>query len=71
MNLELIGRIDVAIRDALSGIERQREFIEQFSSRGYDMGPALSLLSSLLLNLKRLERQRRDLVAAVQDVVTI
>ena len=71
MNLELLTEVDAAIRDALSGIERQRAVVEEFSARGRDVRHALSLLSSLLMNLKRLERQRRELAAEVQGVVAI
>ena len=45
MRLERLAVVDAAIREALVRIERQRDFVEDFSARGYDMRAPLSLLS--------------------------
>ena len=71
MNLESLAHIDAAIRDALGRIERQRNFVEDFASRGYDMRAPLSLLSCLLVNLRRLETQRRELTSDIEEVVGV
>ena len=71
MHLETLAHIDATIRDALARIERQRNFVEDFASRGYDMKAPLSLLSCLLVNLRRLEQQRFELVAEVEEVVHV
>ena len=71
MCLETLARIDVAIRDALARIERQRDFVQDFSERGYDMRAPLSLLSCLLVNLRQLERQRHELTAEVEEIVSV
>ena len=56
-----IADLDAAIRDGLVRIQRQRDYIEEFSVRGHDMKVAHILLSCLITNLKRLERQRHEL----------
>jgi hypothetical protein len=71
MCLETLVRIDAAIRDALARIERQRDFVQDFSERGYDMRAPLSLLSCLLVNLRQLERQRHELTAEVEEIVSV
>ena len=71
MCLETLARIDAAIRDALARIERQRDFVQDFSERGYDMRAPLSLLSCLLVNLRQLERQRHELTTEVEEIVSI
>ncbi|HEY5280479.1 MAG TPA: hypothetical protein VIJ67_12045 [Pseudolabrys sp.] len=71
MCLETLARIDAAIRDALARIERQRDFVQDFSERGYDMRAPLSLLSCLLVNLRQLERQRHELTAEVEEIVSV
>jgi hypothetical protein len=72
MHFETLAHVDAAIRDALTRIARQRDFIEEFAARGYDMRAPLSLLSCLLVNLRRLERQRRELAAQTgEDAVRI
>lgn len=71
MHLETLTHIDAAIREVLTRIARQRDFVEEFAAKGYDMRAPLSLLSSLLVNLRRLERQRRDLAAETEDVVGV
>jgi hypothetical protein len=71
MHLETLAHIDATIRDALARIERQRNFVEDFASRGYDVKAPLSLLSCLLVNLRRLERQRYELAADVEEVVHV
>jgi hypothetical protein len=71
MHLETLAHIDATIRDALARIERQRNFVEDFAARGYDMKAPLSLLSCLLVNLRRLEQQRYELVADVEEVVRV
>jgi hypothetical protein len=71
MHLETLAHIDAAIRDALARIERQRNFVEDFASRGYDMRAPLSLLSCLLVNLRRLERQRHAVTSEIEEVVGV
>ena len=71
MHLETLAHIDAAIRDALARIERQRSFVEDFAARGYDMKAPLSLLSCLLVNLRRLERQRHELTADIEEIVHV
>jgi hypothetical protein len=71
MHLETLAHIDTAIRDALARIERQRNFVEEFASRGYDMKAPLSLLSCLLVNLSHLERQRHELTADIEEIVHV
>ncbi|HXD45903.1 MAG TPA: hypothetical protein VN655_12275 [Pseudolabrys sp.] len=71
MSLEALAHIDAAIRDALARIDRQRHFVEDFASRGYDVRAPLSLLSCLLVNLRRLERQRHDIAAEIEEVVSV
>ena len=71
MHLETLAHIDAAIRDALARIERQRSFVEDFASRGYDMKAPLSLLSCLLVNLRSLERQRHELTADIEEIVHV
>ncbi len=71
MSLETLAHIDAAIRDALARIERQRSFVEDFGARGYDVRAPLSLLSCLLVNLRRLERQRHELSAEIEEVVSV
>lgn len=57
---QLVVNLEAAIRDVLVRIQRQRDFIDEFSARGYDVKAAHTLLSCLITNLKRLERQRRE-----------
>src|SRR6185312_996110 len=71
MHLETLAHIDATLRDALARIERQRNFVEEFASRGYDMKAPLSLLSCLLVNLRHLERQRYELTADVEEIVHV
>ena len=71
MHLETLAHIAAAIRDALARIERQRSFVEDFASRGYDMKAPLSLLSCLLVNLRSLERQRHELTADIEEIVHV
>ena len=71
MHLETLAHIDAAIRDALARIERQRNFVEDFAARGYDMKAPLSLLSCLLVNLRRLERQRYEITTSVEEIVGV
>ena len=71
MHLETLAHIDATIRDALARIERQRNFVEEFASRGYDMKAPLSLLSCLLVNLRSLERQRHELTADIEEIVHV
>lgn len=56
-----IADLDAAIRDALVRLQRQRDYIKEFSVRGHDMKAAHILLSCLITNLKGLERQRHEL----------
>ena len=60
MTEEQTAALDAAISDALVRIQSQRAYIVEFSARGYDMKAAQILLSCLLTNLARLERQRRE-----------
>ena len=53
-------QIETAIAEALAGIERQRQMIADFQARGYDVSAPLAFLSSLLVNLRRLEDRRRE-----------
>jgi hypothetical protein len=71
MQFETLAHVDAAIRDALARIARQRDFIEEFAAKGYDMRAPLSLLSCLLVNLRRLETQRHEMVAEIEDVVGV
>ena len=71
MRLERLAVVDAAIREALVRIERQRDFVEDFSARGYDMRAPLSLLSCLLVNLRSLENRRREIAAECEEIVGI
>jgi hypothetical protein len=71
MRLEHLAVLDAAIREALARIERQRDFVEDFAARGYDMRAPLSLLSCLLVNLRRLESRRRELAAETEEIVGV
>ena len=71
MSLEALAHIDAAIRDALARIDRQRSFVEDFAARGYDVRAPLSLLSCLLVNLRRLERRRHEITADIEEVVSV
>jgi hypothetical protein len=71
MYLDRLAQLDATIRDALERIERQRAFVADFHERGYDMRASLSLLSCLLVNLRRLEEQRRELTGMIDDVVPV
>ena len=71
MHLEKLAQIDGTIRDALARNERQREFVTDFHERGYDMRAPLSLLSCLLVNLRRLEDERRGVAEMIDDVVPV
>ena len=71
MRLERLAVVDAAIREALVRIERQRDFVEDFSARGYDIRAPLSLLSCLLVNLRSLENRRREIAAECEEIVGI
>jgi hypothetical protein len=71
MQFETLAEIDAAIRDACARIGRQRDFIEEITAKGYDVRPPLSLLACLLANLRRLEQQRRELAAEMDDIVQV
>jgi hypothetical protein len=71
MRLETLAHIDAAIREVLARIERQRNFVEDFAARGYDVRGPLSLLSSLLVNLRRLERERHAVAAEVEEIIVV
>jgi hypothetical protein len=58
MQTERLKQIETAIAEALARIDRQRQMIADFQGRGYDVRAPLTLLASLLLNLRRLEYQR-------------
>jgi hypothetical protein len=55
-----LRQIEAAIAEALMRIERQRQMIADFQSRGYDVRAPLTLLACLLVNLRRLEDKRRE-----------
>lgn len=57
---ERLTQIEAAIAEALARIERQRQMIAYFQARGYDVRAPLTLLSSLLVNLRGLEDKHRD-----------
>ena len=59
VHAETLSQIETAIAEALARIERQRQMIAEFHTRGYDVRAPLALLASLLLNLRRLEDARR------------
>jgi hypothetical protein len=59
MQTERLKQIDTTIAEALAHIDRQRQMIADFQARGYDVRAPLTLLASLLLNLRRLEDARR------------
>ena len=59
VHLDNLNQIETAIAEALTRIERQRQMIADFHARGYDVRAPLTLLASLLLNLRRLEDRRR------------
>jgi len=59
MQTERLKQIETAIAEALTRIDRQRQMIADFQARGYDVRAPLTLLASLLLNLRRLEDARR------------
>jgi hypothetical protein len=71
MGLEQLAFIDAAIRDAGMRIKRQQAFVAEFQSKGYDLRAALTLLSCMLINLRTLEQQRRDLLVRIEDVVAM
>jgi hypothetical protein len=60
VGLETLARIETAIGEAVGRIERQRQMIADFESRGYDVRAPLTLLGSLLVNLRMLEDKRRE-----------
>jgi hypothetical protein len=64
VHLDNLNQIETAIAEALARIERQRQMIADFHARGYDVRAPLTLLASLLLNLRRLEDRRREELAA-------
>jgi hypothetical protein len=68
---EQLTAVETAIREAAVRIERQQAFIAEFETRGYDLRAPLTLLSCLLVNLRTLEQQRRDLLVHTEDVVVI
>jgi hypothetical protein len=69
MAAEPTADFDAAIKDAVARIQRQREFVETFSARGYDMKAAITLLSCLITNQRRLERRRREVICQMDIVV--
>ena len=71
MRLERLAQLDATIREALARIERQRTFVADFHERGYDMRAPLSLLSCPLVNLRRLEDERRAVARMIDDVVPV
>ena len=67
--LDTLTQIEFAIAEAVGRIERQRQMIAEFQSRGYDVRAPLTLLACLLVNLRTLEDKRRDELRA--DAVAI
>ena len=58
--LERLAEIERAIAEAADRIERQRQLIGDFQSKGYNVTAPLTLLSCLLVNLRVLEDRRRQ-----------
>jgi hypothetical protein len=71
MRHEELAVIETAIQEASVRIKRQQAFIADFQSRGYDLRAPLMLLSCMLVNLRTLEKQRRDLLVRIEDVVAV
>jgi hypothetical protein len=71
MRHEQLAVIDAAIQDAAVRIKRQQAFVADFQTRGYDLRAPLTLLSCMLINLRTLEQQRRDLLVRIEDVVAV
>jgi len=60
VHLDTLTRIESAIAEAVTRIERQRQMIADFQSQGYDVRAPLTLLACLLVNLRTLEDKRRE-----------
>ena len=71
MRHEQLAVIEAAIQDAAVRIKRQQAFVADFQTRGYDLRAPLTLLSCMLINLRTLEQQRRDLLVRIEDVVAV
>ncbi len=61
---EMLAQLESAVAEAVARIERQRQIIAEFQSRGYDVRAPLTLLACLLVNLRTLEDKRREEVQA-------
>lgn len=68
-HIDNLMQIETAIAEALVRIERQRQMIADFQVRGYDVSAPLTLLSCMILNLRKLEDRRRKQMSV--DVVTV
>lgn len=71
MHHEQLAVVDEAIQEAGVRIKRQQAFITEFETKGYDIRAPLTLLSCMLINLRTLEHQRRDLLVRIEDVVAM
>jgi hypothetical protein len=71
MTADALSDLDGTIRDAMMRIDEQRRLIAEFQARGYDTTAPLTLLSCLLVNLRRLEDQRRKRTAKLDDIVVL
>lgn len=60
VHLDTLTQIESAVAEAVACIERQRQMIADFQSRGYDVRAPLTLLACLLVNLRTLEDKRRE-----------
>jgi uncharacterized protein (UPF0335 family) len=60
VHLDMLTRIESAIAEAVTRIERQRQMVADFQSQGYDVRAPLTLLACLLVNLRTLEDKRRE-----------
>lgn len=71
MHHEQLAVIDTAIQEAGVRIKRQQAFVSEFEAKGYDIRAPLTLLSCMLINLRTLEQQRRDLLVRMDDVAAM
>jgi hypothetical protein len=69
VHLDTLTQIETAINEAVGRIERQRQMIAEFETRGYDVSAPLKLLSCLIVNLRALEDRRRQQLNS--DVVAL
>jgi hypothetical protein len=60
IDIDKLGTIETAIAEAVDGINRQQQMIADFQEKGYNVTAPLTLLSCLLVNLRKLEDRRRE-----------